>query len=67
MKSRFRSKFLLLLMVKLSQKLICDLFQKFVASSLLKERLDLETLESLGLLASKSQFNQKYVKTKTKL
>nr|XP_034300331.1 THO complex subunit 2 [Crassostrea gigas] len=41
--------------------------EKFVASSLLKERLDLETLESLGLLASKSQFNQKYVKTKTKL
>lgn len=67
MKSRLGSKFLLLLMVKLSQKLICDLFQKFVASSLLKERLDLETLESLGLLASKSQFNQKYVKTKTKL
>lgn len=67
MKSRFRSKFLLLLMVKLSQELIFDLFQKFVASSLLKERLDLETLESLGLLASKSQFNQKYVKTKTKL
>lgn len=54
-------------MVKLSQELIFDLFQKFVASSLLKERLDLETLESLGLLASKSQFNQKYVKTKTKL
>lgn len=67
MKSRFRSKFLLLMMVKLSQELIFDLFQKFVASSLLKERLDLETLESLGLLASKSQFNQKYVKTKTKL
>lgn len=67
MKSRFRSKFLLLMVVKLSQELIFDLFQKFVASSLLKERLDLETLESLGLLASKSQFNQKYVKTKTKL
>lgn len=67
MKSRLRSKFLLLMMVKLSQELIFDLFQKFVASSLLKERLDLETLESLGLLASKSQFNQKYVKTKTKL
>lgn len=67
MKSRLGSKFLLLMMVKLSQDLIFDLFQKFVASSLLKERLDLETLESLGLLASKSQFNQKYVKTKTKL
>lgn len=67
MKSRLGSKFLLLMMVKLSQELIFDLFQKFVASSLLKERLDLETLESLGLLASKSQFNQKYVKTKTKL
>lgn len=67
MKSRFGSKFLLPLTIKLSQELICDLFQKFVASSLLKERLDLETLESLGLLASKSQFNQKYVKTKTKL
>lgn len=67
MKSRLGSKFLLLMMVKLSQELIFDLFQKFLASSLLKERLDLETLESLGLLASKSQFNQKYVKTKTKL
>lgn len=67
MKSRLGSKFLLLMMFKLSQELIFDLFQKFVASSLLKERLDLETLESLGLLASKSQFNQKYVKTKTKL
>lgn len=67
MKSRLGSKFLLLMMVKLSQELIFDLFQKFVASSLLKERLDLETLESLGLLTSKSQFNQKYVKTKTKL
>lgn len=67
MKSRLGSKFLLLMMVKLSEELIFDLFQKFVASSLLKERLDLETLESLGLLASKSQFNQKYVKTKTKL
>lgn len=67
MKSRLGNKFLLLMMVKLSQELIFDLFQKFVASSLLKERLDLETLESLGLLASKSQFNQKYVKTKTKL
>lgn len=67
MKSRLGSKFLLLMMVKLSQELIFDLFQKYVASSLLKERLDLETLESLGLLASKSQFNQKYVKTKTKL
>lgn len=67
MKSRLGSKFLLVMMVKLSQELIFDLFQKFVASSLLKERLDLETLESLGLLASKSQFNQKYVKTKTKL
>lgn len=67
MKSRLGSKFLLLMMVKLSHELIFDLFQKFVASSLLKERLDLETLESLGLLASKSQFNQKYVKTKTKL
>lgn len=67
MKSRLGSKFLLFMKVKLSQELIFDLFQKFVASSLLKERLDLETLESLGLLASKSQFNQKYVKTKTKL
>lgn len=67
MKLRLGSKFLLLMMVALSQELIFDLFQKFVASSLLKERLDLETLESLGLLASKSQFNQKYVKTKTKL
>ncbi|XP_061165363.1 THO complex subunit 2-like isoform X2 [Saccostrea echinata] len=41
--------------------------EKMVAASILKERLDQETLESLGLLSSKTQFNQKYVKTKTKL
>ena len=41
--------------------------QGIMTEGLLKERLDQETLESLGLLASKTQFNQKYVKTKTKL
>ena len=41
--------------------------QKLVSEPLLKERLDMETLDSLGLIVSKNAFNQKYVKTKTKL
>ncbi|ELU01724.1 hypothetical protein CAPTEDRAFT_200906, partial [Capitella teleta] len=40
---------------------------ELVLEELLKERLDLETLENIGLLQSKSLFQQKYVKTKTKL
>lgn len=38
-----------------------------VSEALLKERLDMETLESVGMIPSKNAFNQKYVKTKTKL
>ncbi|EDO35414.1 predicted protein [Nematostella vectensis] len=34
---------------------------------LLKERLDMETLDAVGLIQSQKAFNQKYVKTKTKL
>ncbi|OWF53939.1 THO complex subunit 2-like isoform X2 [Mizuhopecten yessoensis] len=42
----------------------CDIF---VPAAVLKERLDQELLESCGLIPSKLQFQQKYVKTKTKL
>lgn len=41
--------------------------QELVGGSLLKERLDMDTLEVVGLVQSKTHFNQKYVKTKTKL
>ena len=41
--------------------------QDLLGESLLKERLDMETLEIVGLVQSKANFNQKYVKTKTKL
>lgn len=34
---------------------------------LFKERLDMDTLEAANLVPSKANFNQKYVKTKTKL
>ena len=34
---------------------------------LLKERLDMDTLEAASLIPSKANFNQKCVKTKTKL
>ncbi|XP_059959819.1 THO complex subunit 2-like [Mesoplodon densirostris] len=39
----------------------------FVSDTVLKERLDPETLESLGLIKQLQQFNQKSVKIKTKL
>ncbi|XP_070553830.1 THO complex subunit 2-like isoform X2 [Ptychodera flava] len=39
----------------------------FLPESLVKERFDLETLESVGLIQSQKQFNQRYVKLKTKL
>ncbi|ELW68126.1 THO complex subunit 2 [Tupaia chinensis] len=39
----------------------------FVSHTILKERLDPETLESLGLIRQSQQFNQKSVKIKTKL
>ncbi|KAA0709063.1 THO complex subunit 2 [Triplophysa tibetana] len=38
-----------------------------IPDSVLKERLDPETLESLGLIKQAQQFNQKIVKIKTKL
>lgn len=43
------------------------LLQFFVPEAILKERLDPETLESLGLIKQAHQFNQKIVKIKTKL
>ena len=43
------------------------LFQIIVPECLLKERMDQDTLESAGLIISKQAFQQKYVKTKTKL
>ena len=44
----------------------CDL-QGLLGDALLKERLDMDTLEMVGLVSSKTNFNQRYVKTKTKL
>ena len=38
-----------------------------VPEPLLKERLDVETLDTLGIIPSTKAFNQKYVRTKTKL
>ena len=46
---------------------VACMMQELVGESLLKERLDMDTLEVLGLVHSKTIFNQKYVKTKTKL
>ncbi|XP_064404641.1 THO complex subunit 2-like isoform X2 [Halichondria panicea] len=40
---------------------------KTVGEPLLKERLEMETLEQVSLVPSARNFNQKYVKTKTKL
>ncbi|TRY91331.1 hypothetical protein DNTS_030138 [Danionella cerebrum] len=58
----------------LEEKQKRDLFTQLVGASLicvpdgvLKERLDPETLESLGLIKQAQQFNQKIVKIKTKL
>ena len=42
-------------------------FQGIVPEALLKERLDVETLDTLGIIQSQKAFNQKYVRTKTKL
>ena len=41
--------------------------QCVVGEDLLKERLDMDTLELSGFITSKNNYNQKYVKTKTKL
>lgn len=41
--------------------------QLLIPDFILKERLDAETLENMGLVQSKALFQQKYVKTKTKL
>ncbi len=38
-----------------------------VSGDLLKERIDVETLDSLGLIHSTKVFNTKFVKIKTKL
>ena len=41
--------------------------QPLIGDDLLKERLEIETLESLKLIAKKEAFNQKYIKIKTRL
>ena len=43
------------------------MIQGLLGDTLLKERLDMDTLEAVGLVPSKTSFNQRYVKTKTKL
>ena len=48
-------------------EVLVSLLQSIVSEPLLKERIDYDTLENVGVLASKSQFSQKYVKTKTRL
>uniref|UniRef100_A0A3Q3AK23 THO complex subunit 2 n=1 Tax=Kryptolebias marmoratus TaxID=37003 RepID=A0A3Q3AK23_KRYMA len=48
-------------------QLVGACLQCFVPEAILKERLDPETLESLGLIKQAHQFNQKIVKIKTKL
>ncbi|XP_012937232.1 THO complex subunit 2 [Aplysia californica] len=47
--------------------LVNALRQVVVPDGLLKERLDQDSLELAGLVASQQGFNQKYVKTKTRL
>lgn len=46
---------------------LLSVLQVCVPEAILKERLDPETLESLGLIKQAHQFNQKIVKIKTKL
>jgi hypothetical protein len=41
--------------------------QPIIGDDLLKERLEIETLENLKLIARKDLFNQKYIKIKTRL
>jgi hypothetical protein len=41
--------------------------QQMIGDDLLKERLEIETLESLKLITKKENFNQKYIKIKTRL
>ena len=54
-----------------NKELITHLFslgrQKMLGVPLMRERLDMDTLELVRLVPSKANFNQKYVKTKTKL
>ena len=45
----------------------CHMTQGLLGDTLLKERLDMDTLEAVSLVPSKTNFNQRYVKTKTKL
>lgn len=47
--------------------LVMVMWQKMLGVSLMRERLDMDTLELVRLVPSKVNFNQKYVKTKTKL
>ena len=43
------------------------LFQGLIAPTVFKERLDFDTLENVGLISSRQQYQAKYVKTKTRL
>ena len=56
----------LITMLSYLHSVSCDL-QGLLGDALLKERLDMDTLEMVGLVSSKTNFNQRYVKTKTKL
>ena len=50
-------------------ELVCffHIIQALVPEAILKERLDQDTLENMGLLVSKQAFQAKYVKVKTRL
>lgn len=54
-------------LIHLTKPFLLFFLQFFVPEAILKERLDPETLESLGLIKQAHQFNQKIVKIKTKL
>jgi THO complex subunit 2 len=41
--------------------------KNIIGDDLLKERLEIETLENLKLISKKEIFNQKYIKIKTRL
>ena len=57
-----------------SVSLTCDAFsflfdpqKSFLSGSMLKERMEYETLEEIKVIQSKLTFSQKYVRLKTKL
>jgi hypothetical protein len=52
---------------KIKKKLFNVILKPIVGDDLLRERLEIDTLENLKLIQKKEAFNQKYVKIKTRL